>query len=242
MCFHSEGRETRQFHRLMETLSADWRLIAFDMPAHGKTWPVEGKYPMSAWDSYVDFAWQFLQATGTENAVLMGCGMGAATAMALALRHGAGALITIGAAADFTDEIDLDLINHPYISTPHMVLEYNKSLIGSRADAEAAELITWQAWCEAGITLKEDLRMLSSLDFTAELGSLGCPVLMFRGQDDWTVSHEQAAAMLELLGSREKKLVELEGAGKFVMIEQPAAMAESIRDFFHDTINDQGEN
>lgn len=232
MCFHGEGRETRQFHRIMEALSPEFRVVAFDMPAHGKSWPVDGKRPISDWNAYVDFAWQFLQTMELEDAILMGCGLGAAVVFALAQAHEVKGVISVSGTADSTAEIDYDLIDHPHISTPHMVLEYNRSVTGTAADEQARQLILWQAWGETAVTFKADIRMLCAIDMTGNMGQISCPALMFKGMDDWTITDEMAEKTFAATGSAKKEFVALADTGRFAMVEQPEQMAETIKTFF----------
>jgi len=89
LCLHTAGADTRQFHGVMSdrTLCRDWRMIGFDMPAHGRSMPPFG------WDggiyqldqaSYLAWGAGFIEQVIGEPAVVMGCSMGAGIALALA--------------------------------------------------------------------------------------------------------------------------------------------------------------
>lgn len=232
VCLHSEGRETRQFHEVMEALAPEYRVIAFDMPAHGKTWPVNGTQPITDWTAYVDFAWKFMETMHLQDAIVMGCGLGAAVAFSLARKHPVKGIVTIGGADNTQTEINDALINHPHISTPHMMLEYNDSITGRDAGQSARELIRWQTWCEAAITTKADLQMLCTLDQRQEIGQISCPVLMLRGEDDWVSDQEMSEAAFGRLTTANKQLITFSHTGRFVMLEQPRKTARAIHNFF----------
>ena len=48
LCLHTAGADSRQFRHLMcdEAVTRDYRVIAFDLPWHGKS------YPPAGWQSY----------------------------------------------------------------------------------------------------------------------------------------------------------------------------------------------
>ena len=69
LCMHTAGADGRQFHGLMADprITAGHRLVAFDLPWHGKSPPPEGAIPGS-WrlntDLYVDLIMGFVAAAG----------------------------------------------------------------------------------------------------------------------------------------------------------------------------------
>lgn len=233
VCFHSEGRETRQFHALMESLRDEYEVIAFDMPAHGKSWPIDGERPIEDWNEYVSFAWSFIEKLGLTDALMLGCGLGASVVFALAIEHDVKGVISIGGSDDAVTELDVRFIDHPYISTPHLVQEYNRSIIGRSSDSEAAEFIHWQAWCETGITYKADLKMMESLALSADMKNIRCPVLAIRGEDDWVADEKKTRDLLIHIGNADNCSVTLEKVGRFAMIEKPELTANAIKDFFN---------
>ena len=73
LCMHTAGADGRQFHGLMADprITAIHRLVAFDLPWHGKSPPPEGAIPGS-WrlntDLYVELIMGFIAAAGLRQA------------------------------------------------------------------------------------------------------------------------------------------------------------------------------
>ena len=47
VCFGSAGRESRQYHAMMEYLEDKMKVVCFDMPGHGKSWPLPWGAPLA---------------------------------------------------------------------------------------------------------------------------------------------------------------------------------------------------
>jgi len=109
VCLHTAGADGRQFRHLMtdEALTRHWRVLAFDMPRHGKSLPPAGwqdeEYRLTT-RSYVDLIMAFCRALGLipaeavgaaappaaraeDRPVVMGCSIGGKIVLQLALEH-----------------------------------------------------------------------------------------------------------------------------------------------------------
>lgn len=89
LCLHTAGADTRQFHGVMcdPALRNGWRMIGFDMPAHGRTMPQagwDGKIYELDQNTYLDWCVSFVEQVIAEPVVVAGCSMGAGIALALA--------------------------------------------------------------------------------------------------------------------------------------------------------------
>jgi pimeloyl-ACP methyl ester carboxylesterase len=80
ICLHTAGADTRQSHRL----------IAFDMPWHGKSLPPEGfeteEYLLTT-EAYIETVLAVIGGLGLNRPVLAGCSMGGRIALQLAALH-----------------------------------------------------------------------------------------------------------------------------------------------------------
>ena len=89
---HTAGADSRQWHGLMTmtALQKEWRMIAFDMPGHGRS-PLPDGHPNWQWQlseaRYVEVVSQFIQSQIGQPVVLMGCSMGAAIGLSLLAKH-----------------------------------------------------------------------------------------------------------------------------------------------------------
>ena len=136
VCIHIAGRESRQYHEMMEHLNGRIHLIAIDMPAHGKSWPKEGCQPICSSTEYGDFAWKFIQTLHLEHPVVMGCSLGGNIVYEMAQRHPLAAIVSLQG-ADYTaviSPVSRAFMNHPYVSLQHSHLDYSHSLAGHRSE------------------------------------------------------------------------------------------------------------
>ena len=80
VCLHTAGSDGRQFHRLMADprITERHRLIAFDMPWHGRSLPPAGGIPGS-WslntDLYIEIIMGFIAAAGLDRPIVLGASM-----------------------------------------------------------------------------------------------------------------------------------------------------------------------
>jgi pimeloyl-ACP methyl ester carboxylesterase len=92
LCLHTAGADLRQFHRLMadERITATHRLVAFDLPWHGRSSPTPGAMP-GAWslntDLYVEIIMAFVATAALASPIVLGASMSGEICLELALRH-----------------------------------------------------------------------------------------------------------------------------------------------------------
>ena len=92
ICLHTAGSDSRQYrHILNDTAITDhYRVIAFDLPWHGKSSPPAGfekdVYELTT-DRYVATILAVCDALKLEKPVVMGCSIGGRVVLHLALRH-----------------------------------------------------------------------------------------------------------------------------------------------------------
>lgn len=92
LCLHTAGADTRQWRHLMNDaeITAAHRLIAFDMPWHGKSLPPEGfetqEYLLTT-EAYIETVLAVINGLGLDRPVLAGCSMGGRIALQLAALH-----------------------------------------------------------------------------------------------------------------------------------------------------------
>lgn len=92
LCLHTAGADTRQWRHLLNDaeITASNRLIAFDMPWHGKSLPPEGfeteEYLLTT-EAYIETVLAVIDGLGLDRPVLAGCSMGGRIALQLAALH-----------------------------------------------------------------------------------------------------------------------------------------------------------
>src|SRR5215207_2296884 len=106
VCLHTAGSDATQFRHLMNDpdVTSHFRVIAFDLPWHGKSNPPQGwqkeEYRLTT-ESYILTIRAFCSALRLVKPVVLGCSIGGRIVLALAIHHGAefGALIGLESAA-----------------------------------------------------------------------------------------------------------------------------------------------
>lgn len=92
LCLHTAGSDGRQYRHLLndEEVTRRFRVIAFDLPSHGKSAAPDGfqneRYQLTA-DAYVDTIMAVVRAMRLDRPVVMGCSIGGRVVLHLLIRH-----------------------------------------------------------------------------------------------------------------------------------------------------------
>ncbi|MBI3638060.1 MAG: alpha/beta hydrolase [Candidatus Rokubacteria bacterium] len=92
VCLHTAGADNRQWRHLMndEAVTRHFRVLAFDMPWHGKSLPPAGweqeEYRLTT-DGYADMILAFCRALALPRPVVLGCSIGGKIVLHLAAKH-----------------------------------------------------------------------------------------------------------------------------------------------------------
>ncbi len=239
VCLGSAGRDTRQFHGLMEALREHFEVVAFDMPGHGKSWPLKGNKAIDEFHAYGDFILKTVDALPVKNPVYVGCALGGNMGFYLAQRQQTRAVVAM-AGSDYSPNVNpavAELLNHPYCSVQHSHLDFTDSLIGNAAPPENRDFILWGVCTEIGVAKAADYAgVYNGFDVRADMGRITCPVLMLRGAEDWTTHDESLhETMSRLTAAAKLDYKVLPGVGHYAVQEMPQLIAETIRDFLRNS-------
>ncbi len=237
VCLHTAGRETRQYHGIMEIFADKYTVVAFDMPAHGKSWPLPGNVGISNYRDYGKFVWAFTQAMGIGDVIIIGCSVGGNMVYHIAEEYpvkamvsmqGSPRILAMGTAYGTT----VDLLDNPYVSCQHSHLDFSESLVGKKASKEAHDFIMWGVHQECGRAKKADLSIYNNYDVTGELGKITCPCLLIRGEDDWNVpEHYYETAMAGMVNAEKVVFKKVPGYGHFIIVEAPEVVCQLMDEF-----------
>lgn len=238
VCFGSAGRDTRQFHGVMDSLKDDFEVIAFDMPGHGKSWPLKENKAIAEYHEYGDFIIDTVAELRVKNPIYVGFALGGNMVFYLAQKQQVRAIVAM-AGADYTPTVHssvAELLNNPYCSVQYSHLDFTDSLIGSETSQKDREFILWGVCSETGITKVADYAgVYNNFDVRDAMKTIQCPVLMLRGEEDWTVTDNKFEAVIGRL-SNAKKVVRktFPGLSHFNPQESPGMVTDAIRDFLAD--------
>ncbi len=93
LCLHTAGSDGRQYRGVLNDaeITSRFRVIAFDMPWHGKSSPPDGwweeEYKLTT-ASYAGMVMEFAAALGLDKPLVMGCSIGGRIVLELAAGYG----------------------------------------------------------------------------------------------------------------------------------------------------------
>jgi pimeloyl-ACP methyl ester carboxylesterase len=235
ICLHTAGRENRQYHDMMEIFAGRYRMIAIDMPGHGKSWPLPGNKVINNYKQYGQWIWDVIQALGVENPIVIGCSMAGGITFHIAQEHPVRGIVCMQGSDNTEDDMVngvLEMLFHPHICPQHSHLEFSESLVGTRTNQDRVDFINWGVLCEIGKIKQGDLTETSSFNVSDKMDRVTCPVMIIEGVDDQAYTPEMAQACLNrLVNCKNKRLKLLEGYGHFVIIENPEKVCECMEEF-----------
>ncbi len=237
LCLHTAGSDSRQFHHLMAdpALTAEWRLTAFDLPAHGRSTPpagmLEGEWVLDT-DRYVAAIVGAADALELERPAVIGCSMGGEICLELAWRHPdrfAGVIAC--QASDHIDGRQVGWAKHPRVNQALFVPEWIDGLMGPQAPEARRAEVRW-AYSQGGFgVFWGDIEFYSrEWDGRERVGSIDtarCPVHILGGEYDYSCTPELARATAERIPGA--TFTELKGLGHFPMAEDPERFLSYLR-------------
>lgn len=234
LCLHTAGRDSRQYHDMMEILEDKYKMIAFDMPAHGKSWPLPGNNVISHYADYGRFVWEVVKALEIDDAVIIGCSMGGNIVYHIAQEYPVKAICSMQG-ADYTPTVNediLELLNHPYVNPQFSHLEFTECLIGKNTSAEKRDFIFWGVQSENGKTKQGDLTQYNGFDVRGRMHEITCPVLVIHGLDDKIATKEMAEETISrITNSQRLEYRPIEDYGHFIIVENPQLVSEYLDGF-----------
>jgi pimeloyl-ACP methyl ester carboxylesterase len=238
VCQHTAGCHNHQWRGLLEDpeLTAEYRVIAYDLPRHGKSDPPEDtpwwteEYKLTA-DHFCNFIVAFCDALGLEDPYFMGSSFGGHVALQLALRHPdrfAGVLAVEG--ADHSPGFYLDWWQHPHANAAQICASGTWDLMAPQSP-DADRWKTWFYYTQGSEAFKGDLYFYSvDHDLRERLGEIDtdrCPVVVMTGEYDYLTT--PADGERTATGIRNGQFIEMKGIGHFPMSENYPVFREYLR-------------
>jgi pimeloyl-ACP methyl ester carboxylesterase len=228
LCLHTAGADTRQYRGMMNDarVTKNFRVIAFDMPWHGKTSPPAGwqnrEYRLTASD-YMRIILDVSEALELDRPVAIGCSIGGRVVLHLASEHPERfrALIGLESAAYAEPYYDLSWLNRPDVHGGMVCAGVVSGLVAPTvADAERWETL-WHYMQSGPGVFKGDLYFYTTADgdIRDRLGRIDirrCPLFLLTGEYDYSCTSE---AMQEVAAATGAPATVMEGLGHFPMSE-----------------------
>ena len=140
LCLHTAGADGRQYRALMNDarVTSNHRVIAFDMPWHGKSSPPSGwhneDYQLTS-AHYTTMILEIMTALELDRPIVMGCSIGGRIALHLALDHPERfrAIIGLQAGAHVDPYYDLNFLHRPDVHGGEVAAAIVSGLVGPDA-------------------------------------------------------------------------------------------------------------
>lgn len=228
VCQHTAGCHNHQYRGLLrdEEITRDYRVIAYDLPRHGKSDPPENsewwkqEYQLTA-DHYTKFIVAFCDALELEDPIFLGSSFGGNVALQLALRHPdrfAGVIPV--EAADHSPGFYLDWWQHPHANAAQVCASGVWDLMAPQSP-ERDRWKTWFYYSQGSEAFKGDLYFYSvDHDLREQLQEIDgerCPVVMMTGEYDYLTTPEDGRRTASRI--RGAEFIEMAEIGHFPMSE-----------------------
>lgn len=243
LCLHTAGADARQYRHLLEDaeITRDYRVIAFDMPWHGKSNPPDGfereEYALTT-AAYTDLILSVADGLGLDRPVLMGCSIGGRIVLNIAAEHAARfrAIIGLESAAFQAPWYDTSWLNRPDVHGGEVCAALISGLIPPTAPSQHRAEILWHYKQGGPGIFKGDLyfyRVDGDLrDKLRQIDTNKCPLYLLTGEYDYSCSPDDTrAAAAEIEGA---KVTIMEKLGHFPMSEDP----ERFRSYLLPVLNE----
>jgi len=230
LCLHTAGADGSQFRHLLNDpeITRNYRVIAFDMPWHGKSLPPVGyhleEYRLTT-DLYVDTVMAVCRGLGLEQPVIMGCSMGGRIVLQLALAHGADLRAVIGLeSADHQEPwYDTDWLHRPDVHGGEVSAALVSGLVAPQSPDEYRWETLWGYLQSGPGVFKGDLYFYrADSDYRDRVGAIDtaqCPVYLLTGEYDFSCTPEDTLRTAERIKGAQATI--MEGLGHFPMSEDP---------------------
>jgi pimeloyl-ACP methyl ester carboxylesterase len=227
LCLHTAGADSRQYHDLLNDpgLTDRFRVIAFDMPYHGRSDPPAGwwlkKYRLTTRD-YLGFIRAVWKALGLKRPVVLGCSMGGAIVLKLAARHQRELRGVIGLESSaYAPGRYNEFLHHPAIHGGEVCATYTFGLC-SPSSPEVNRRRNWWYYSQSGPGVYQGDVYFYSNDWDARdeirrIDTNVCKVALLTGEYDYSCTPAMSRAVAEAIPGCRFEV--MKGMGHFPMIE-----------------------
>jgi pimeloyl-ACP methyl ester carboxylesterase len=237
LCLHTAGADSRQYEHLLrdESLLSQFRMIAFDLPYHGRTFPPDGwwlkPYQLTK-DWYVAVIIAVVEALGLADVVLLGCSMGGNIALEMAYRYSdiLRAVIALEASAKTPGRLN-EYLWHPHVNGGEVAATNVYGLMAP----QSSETLKRQAWWiysqgAPGVYYGDISFYSQGWDATTYISNIDteqCAVYMLTGEYDYSCTPAMSRSTASLIPGA--VFYEMKSIGHFPMCENPKLLVEYLQ-------------
>jgi pimeloyl-ACP methyl ester carboxylesterase len=238
LCLHTAGSDGRQYRGVLNdpVVTKNFRVIAFDMPWHGKSSPPAGwhkeDYRLTT-GSYTEMIMGFARALDLERPVVMGCSIGGRIVLDLALKHAKElrALIGLQTGAYVERYYDAAWLDHAEVHGGRACGAVAYGLMSPLSPAPEVWETVWHYMQGGPGVFTGDLYFYQvEGDIRGRIGEIDtkvCPLYCLTGEYDYSASpRDTEAAVARIPGAT---FTVMKGLGHFPMSENPDAFLGYLR-------------
>ncbi|SMR51287.1 unnamed protein product [Zymoseptoria tritici ST99CH_1E4] len=234
---HTAGSDSRQYHGVMndERMRKRCRMTAFDLPAHGRSFPYENYFPgchTNNEDAYIGCIAAFVKKLGLNKPIICGASMAGQISLACAVRYK-----EVGCAGTIplqgSDYLNMDRTwndRSPYVNQSLFAPEWIYGMMSPTAPFKNRQLV-WHMYSAQTYGLfhgDPDFYFggWDGRDRMAGIDTKACPVYMLTGEYDWSNTPAMSQATCDKIPGAKHKAIK--GVGHFPATENPKVFVPSL--------------
>jgi pimeloyl-ACP methyl ester carboxylesterase len=230
VCLHTAGADSRQFRHLMcdEAVTCDYRVIAFDLPWHGKSYPPAGwqklEYKLTT-QRYEETIRAFCAALELERPVVLGCSIGGRIVLQLARAYSVEFRALIGLeSADYQQPwYETSWLHRADVHGGEVCAALISGLIAPQSPVQFRHETLWQYMQGGPGVFKGDLHFYrADADLRGKLDQIDtarCPLYLLTGEYDFSCTPEDTLRTAAAIPGA--KVTIMKELGHFPMSEDP---------------------
>ena len=225
LCLHTAGADSRQYRHLMSdpAITGRFRVIAFDMPYHGRSDPPKNwwlkKYRLTTRD-YLGMIRAVWKALDLERPVVLGCSMGGAIVLEAAARYQKELRGIVGLeSAAYAPGRYNEFLHHPAIHGGELCASYTFGLCGPNSPEEGKRA-NWWIYSQSGPGVYQGDVYFYSCDWDARSTAKTiktCKVALLTGEFDYSCTPAMTREVAKAIPGARFRV--MKGMGHFPMIE-----------------------
>lgn len=237
LCLHTAGSDGRQYRHMMTDpdITEHFRVIAFDLPWHGKSNPPVGfheeEYRLTS-DLYTDAILAVADAMELDRPALIGCSMGGRIVLNLGAYHADRfrALIGVECADHQTSWYDTSWLHRGDVHGGEVCAAMVSGLVAPQSPDEYRWETLWGYMQSGPGIFKGDLYFYREdsdyRDRTHLIDTKRCPLYLLTGEYDYSCTPEDTVRTAESIDGAESVI--MKECGHFPMSENPAVFRDYI--------------
>ncbi len=238
LCLHTAGADTRQYRALMNDpgILTQFRVIAFDLPWHGKSSPPPGwqdtTYRLTSQD-YTDAILSVADAMELDQPIVMGCSIGGRIVLHLALEHPErfGAAIGLQSGAHVDPYYDLEWLHRSDVHGGEVCAGIVSGLVGPQSPAAHRWETLWHYMQGGPGVFKGDLFFYTAdgdiRDRVRHIDTRKCPLWLLTGEYDYSCTPQDTEFLGNTIAGAHWQI--MKGMGHFPMSEDPDTFLQYLR-------------